>query len=66
MQYEYKIEEFKDRGFVTGDVKWEVLEARLNDLAAEGWEVQHIQPLHLGGVASGKSGTVLFLRRAAP
>lgn len=63
MHYEYKIEEFKDRGFLSGDVKWNVLEVRLNKLAAAGWEVQHIQALHVGGAGSGTSGTVLFLRR---
>lgn len=60
MQYEYKIEQFNKKGFAKGEVKWQELEHRLNSLGAEGWDIQDIHPLVLGG---SQSGVVVFLKR---
>ena len=60
VKYEYKIEQFNEKGFIKGDVKWEELERRLNHLGAGGWNVQDIHPLSLGG---SQSGVVVFLKR---
>lgn len=60
MRYEYKIEQFKEKGFAKGEVKWLELESRLNVLGAEGWNIQDIQPLAIG---SSQSGVVVFLKR---
>jgi hypothetical protein len=60
MRYEYKIEQFNEKGFVKGEVKWQELEDRLNALGEKGWNIQDIRPLALGG---SQSGVVVFMKR---
>lgn len=60
MRYEYKIEQFNEKGFVKGEVKWQELEDRLNALGEKGCHIQDIHPLALGG---SQSGVVVFMKR---
>jgi hypothetical protein len=60
MHYEYKVLQFRDKNFASAEVKWEKLEEKLNACGRDGWDVEHIQPLALGG---GGSGVVVFLKR---
>jgi Domain of unknown function (DUF4177) len=59
--WEYKTLDYKERSFWTGTVKIDNLEAQLNELGRQGWELVSSAPLEY--FRSTRSLTLIFKRR---
>lgn len=60
-QWEYKTLDYKERAFLTGMIKIDNLEAQLNDLGRQGWELVSSAPLEY--FKSTRSLTLIFKRK---